>query len=75
MPNKKIDSDAVCPFYFAETGKGIRCEGICTPTMLSVFGTEEAKKRHEERFCVSLEGYPLCPVFRAIMCLKYQPEE
>lgn len=75
MANKRIDAEAVCPFYFAETGKGIRCEGLCSPTMLSVFPTESQKAAHEGRYCVSLEGYVCCPVFRAIMALKYQPEE
>lgn len=73
LANKKIDAEAKCPFYFSETGHGIRCEGICTPTMVSVFAAEKDKRRHEERFCVSMLGYPDCPVYRAL-ALKYRNE-
>lgn len=73
MANKKIDAEAKCPFYFSETGHGIRCEGICTPTMVSVFAAEKDKRLHEERFCASMLGYPGCPVYRALV-LKYRNE-
>ena len=40
---------------------------------VSVFAAEKDKRRHEKRFCVSMLGYPDCPVYRAL-ALKYRNE-
>ena len=74
ISNKAIDCEAVCPFYHSETAKGIRCEGVLTPVMISEFPSKELKEAHETRYCVKIEGYKKCAVYRCVSITKYSED-
>lgn len=64
MANKKINVDAVCPFFITESRMSITCEGIITERMISRFNTEEEKKAHELEYCTKYKCEN-CGIFKA----------
>ena len=72
MANKTIDKNAVCPFYLADLKTGVRCEALTEGgTMILAFGDSARKEWHEKFYCCDICGHKACPVFRALMVIKY----
>ena len=76
MANKTIDGRAKCPFFLADLRSGVRCEGLTDgETLILAFDGPEKKKRHEAFYCCDMYGHEVCPVFRALMAIKYAAPE
>ena len=65
MANKKINVDAMCPFFFAESVKSVTCEGIVGQNTVTRFTYSEQKVTHEKNYCTS--AYSDCPIYLANM--------
>lgn len=75
MANSTVGARAKCPFFLADLSIGVRCEGLTDGgTLILAFKDGAAKKRHEAFYCCDMYGHRVCPVFRALMAIKY-PEE
>ena len=66
-PNTDVVTDVVCPFYHAEDGLKLRCEGFCrTVTLQLSFENKEQKQIHKHRHCMDFKGYYKCPLYPVI---------
>lgn len=75
MPNTSHAADCICPFYIAESGKAINCEGLIRGTVIkNAFDTEEQKNRYQERVCMTGEYARRCMVARVLEA-KYKKTE
>ena len=67
-------TDIVCPFYHAEDGLKVRCEGFCkTVTLQLSFASKEQKQMHKHQHCMDFKGYPKCPLY-PIINRQYEEE-
>ena len=73
MANKKINVDALCPFFITEAGKSITCEGIIGKEVLNRFDTQEEKIAHEEKYCTKYSCEE-CGIYKANI-EKYKQQE
>lgn len=65
--NPDVATDVVCPFYHAEDGLKLRCEGFCeTVTIQLYFSRKEQMQIHKHRHCMDIKGYPKCPLYPII---------
>ncbi len=75
MANNTVSGRAKCPFFLGDLNCGVRCEGLTeNETLILAFENNDRKKRHEAFHCCDMHGHKVCPVFRALMAIKY-PEE
>ena len=59
--------DVVCPFYHAEEGLRIKCEGYCSTNTLQIcFTSKEYYKSHKFTHCMNMKGYRQCPLYGVI---------
>ena len=66
---QQLDSitDVVCPFYHAQDGLKIKCEGFCsTCTLQLTFARKECLKLHQYSYCMDMKGYKRCPLYGII---------
>ena len=65
--NVDLSTDVVCPFYHAEEGIRIKCEGFCKGVNIQLyFANKELMREHKRRHCMSIEGYPGCELYEVI---------
>ncbi len=65
MANKKINVDAVCPFFYTESTKNITCEGIVGANTVTRFTYSQDKITHEKKYCTCHKAYEMCPIYKA----------
>ena len=60
-------ADVVFPFYHAQDGLKIKCEGFCSSCSLQIsFERKEMLKLHQYRHCMDMRGYKKCPLYDVI---------
>ena len=59
--------EVVCPFYHAEEGARLKCEGFCSTTTLQIcFSNKSQFKMHKVAHCMNMRGYRRCPLYSVI---------
>ena len=54
-----------CPFFHGDSPDSINCEGaIGKSTIKQVFETKRKKQQFQAEYCMLMNGYSECPVFR-----------
>ena len=65
--NIDVVTDVVCPFYHAEEGLRIKCEGFCEAVTIQLyFSHKELMQLHKHMHCMDFIGYPRCPLYPVI---------
>ena len=56
-----------CPFYKCEQKQQLHCEGISSDTRTHLwFVSNDALKKHKEKYCKQTKGCTQCPLYSAI---------
>jgi hypothetical protein len=62
-----VVTDIVCPFYHAEMGLKLRCEGFCEAVTIQLsFLGKEQMQIHKHQHCMNIRGYRRCPIYPVI---------
>lgn len=62
-----VDTDVVCPFYHADEGVRVKCEGFCKSNTLQISFCDKAQfKTHKYNHCCNMKGYKRCPLYDVI---------
>lgn len=74
MMDINVEADVVCPFYHADEGLRIKCEGFCKSCTLQLCFVDKGQfKTHKYNHCWNMKGYKRCPLY-AIINRQYEED-